>query len=541
MLILIAKVVLVLVFVATAYILSGIVYRHYKRSLAFLRGPPKTSLLFGLDYELQLQEEFNGLESQWYKEYGTAYRGSTYYGEDMLMVSDPKALLYICNASGYRFPKPQDVRHITQYLMGSGITTVEDQVHNRQRKVLNPAFSAKQLRQFLELFQSSTKRLAAKWQQECDTSKGAVLNVCKWLPRITLDVIGESAFSYEFGSLKGEENELGVIFEHLFVDSRVNPGKWRLLYRSLRGNLPDFVGNFLVRFPSKEERRFLGFLNASKRVARPLFKRASDGTAEKDTKDSKDVLSILVQANQQMDPKKALDEDEVLSQMAVMILAGHETTASTFTLLMHQLAKNPKDQERLYQEIQEVRERIGEQDPSPQDLDSMPFFNAVIKEILRLYPIVPTLIRQARSDDAIPLEFPVTTVSGDVISSIPVSKGQRVTLHLAMYNRLPQVWGGDADQWNPERFLDTKKRTSLGVYANLMSFSSGLRGCIGWRFAVMELQAILFGLLEKFEFSPPSSGELDEIQLLPFGLITPLRKGKWHEGKQLPIFVKSRN
>ncbi|KAF9061340.1 cytochrome P450 [Rhodocollybia butyracea] len=521
MLVLVAKVILTLVFIAATYVLTGLVYRYYQRSLAFLRGPPKTSLLFGLDYDLLLQEEFNGLETQWYKEYGTAYRGSSYYGEDMLMVSDPRALLYICNTSGYRFPKAQDFVQITKYLLGSGLITADGEAHSRQRKVLNPAFSAKQLRQFLELFQRSTQVDISAYSWPQNGNKNAIPAKA---PSLTLYMASSyhtrcDRRDYKFGSLKGEENELGIIFDHLFVDSRINPGKWRLLYRSLRGNLPSFVANVLLRFPGKEERRFLGFLNASKRMARPLVERATD---EMDEKDSKDVLSVLVQANQEMDSQKALSEDEVLSQMATIILAGHETTASTFTMLLYQLAKNLKDQERLYQEIQEVRERIGHQDPSSQDLDSMPFFNAVIKEVLRLYPIVPSLLRQAQSDDVIPLEFPVTTVFW-----------RRNIKHT--------VWGDDADQWNPERFLGMKKRTSLGVYANLMSFSSGLRGCVGWRFAVMELQAIMFGLLEKFKFFPPPSGELDEIQILPFGLIAPMRKGKWHEGRQMPIFVKSRN
>lgn len=62
-----------------------------------------------------------------------------------------------------------------------------------------------------------------------------------------------------------------------------------------------------------------------------------------------------------------------------IILAGHETTASTSGWILYALTKNPKDQDRVYKEIRELREQIGDNAPSPQDLDSMPFFNAVIK------------------------------------------------------------------------------------------------------------------------------------------------------------------
>jgi len=253
------------------------------------------------------------------------------------------------------------------------------------------------------------------------------------------------------------------------------------------------------------------------------------------------VLSGLIRSNMSEDPKKALDEDEVLSQMATIILAGHETTASTTAWLLYELTRYSKDQQRAYAEIRDVRARVGAGvELTASDYDSMPFFNAVIKEVLRLHPIVPTLARQAANDDSIPLDFPITTTSGEDISRIPVSKGQRILVSIGIYNRLTQVWGEDANEWNPNRFLELKnQKTNLGVYANLLSFSAGVRSCIGWRFAIMELQAILFGLLENFEFAPPPEG-LDNIQRVPAGLMIPMIKNNWHKGVQMPLHVKAR-
>ncbi|KAE9394403.1 cytochrome P450 [Gymnopus androsaceus JB14] len=544
MIVLLAKVAFALVFIAVAYVLYGFVHRYRQSSLKFLKGPTSKSLLFGADYDIMHQKEIGLLENKWFKEYGTAFRATTYYSEDMLIVADPQALQYICHTSGYRFPKPQDFYQVAGFLMGRGLVTVEGEVHNRQRRALNPAFSLKQLRQFLELFQRSTAKLVTNWHDEFSdfSNGGSVINVTDWLPKITLDVIGESAFNYKFEALDGHENELGNVFRDMFLDSRIYPRKRQLLYRAFRHTLPSSVANFLLQFPTKEEKRFLGFLNASKRTAKPIFEKASiESKATEDSNEGKDILSILVRSNQELDPKKSLDNDEVLSQMATIILAGHETTASTSAWILYGLTKHPKDQAKLSQEIREMRERIGDRDPNPQDLDSMPFLNAVIKEALRMYPILQNITREAQSDDVIPLEFPVANVSGDEISQIPVRKGTRVTLSLGCYNRLPQVWGDDADEWKPERFINMpKKNTNLGVYANLMTFSAGIRGCIGWRFAVMELQAIIFGLLEKFEFCPPASGELDEIQAVPVGGAVPMKKGKWEEGRQMPLLIRAR-
>ncbi|EEB93888.1 hypothetical protein MPER_07398, partial [Moniliophthora perniciosa FA553] len=66
-----------------------------------------------------------------------------------------------------------------------------------------------------------------------------------------------------------------------------------------------------------------------------------------------------------------------------------------------------------------------------------------------------------------------------MISEIPVVKGQQIFTSLIGYNYLTQVWGEDADEWNPERHLDAKRATTLGVYGNLMTFGAGVRACLG--------------------------------------------------------------
>ncbi|KAE9410978.1 cytochrome P450 [Gymnopus androsaceus JB14] len=523
------KAIFAFAFISSTYILFGFVYQYYQRSLKFLRGPPRSSFLLGNDYELIHQEEVNIIETKWFNEYGTAFRASICYGEDSLMVADPRALQYVLHTSGYRFPKSIDAQQVTKMMFGRSIVWAEGEVHNRQRKALNPAFSATQLRQFLSLFQRSTARLANKWKEEQLVS--SVVNVSQWLPKITLDVIGESAFDYKFGALDGHANELGEIFKHMFADSRLYPQTRIILFRAFRRSLPTPLANFLCRFPTKEETRFREFSDASKKVAKSVFRTAAqEANGQEDSKGSKDVLSVLLRSNSAEDPKKALDEDEVLSQMAAIMLAGHETTASTTAWLLFELTKSPKDQQRVYAEIRDVRARVG--------------VGAELTEGLRLHPIVPNLFRQAASDDSIPLDFPIITESGEEISQIPVSKGQRIVLSIGVYNRLTQVWGDDANEWNPERFMiDSKKKTALGVYANLLTFRyidnlQFLKVPV-WRFAIMELQAILFGLLENFEFSPPPGG-LNDIQRVPAGLMIPMKKNNWQEGVQMPLYIKAR-
>lgn len=105
---------------------------------------------------------------------------------------------------------------------------------------------------------------------------------------------------------------------------------------------------------------------------------------------------------------------------------------------------------------------------------------------MRLHPTVYHLSRTSIRDDIIPLSKPITTTTGGSIDSIPISAGTTLLFSLCGYNRyvaffmlcgrtlmshdsLPEVWGEDADAWNPERFInmDTDRQTNVGLYANL--------------------------------------------------------------------------
>ena len=107
------------------------------------------------------------------------------------------------------------------------------------------------------------------------------------------------------------------------------------------------------------------------------------------------------------------------------------------------------------------------------------------QETLRYHCIVYHLAREATRDDVIPLAYPITTEKGETISEIPVARGQVIMPNIAVYNRyvvffvcgrtdaqifssLPQVWGDDAQEWNPMRFIDSRPATQIriGMFGN---------------------------------------------------------------------------
>ncbi|SJL11749.1 uncharacterized protein ARMOST_15157 [Armillaria ostoyae] len=496
----------------------------FKRvSVKHINGPPSASFWLGHELVLRSQEEFGDLETKWRREYGTVYRIGGCFGQDLLVVSDPKALEHIFHPSR-PYPKTSDVNFIFGLILGGfgGLIVAEKEDHHRQRKILNPAFSSTNLRNSQVIFQRCSDKVVNALKL-CTTTEP--IDVVHWMSRVSLDIIGlrkwyqwsfyaagltlpTGAFRYDFGSLDGRDTELEIAMKHLFTASQSNPSSVELMVVALIRMLPNSVLQILKLLPTREIRQLASVGEIARKTAREILTTygVQDGT-------DKDIVDILTRARH----TGQMRDDEIELQFITFLLAGHETTATNLSWLLYELAAHPEHQSIIREEVKHSYH---------DDYGSLPFLNAVIKESLRLHPIVHTPTRTAPHDDVLPL-------TGSKTLAIP--KGQTIFCSAYLYNRLPSIWGADAEEWNPARFLDKTIPISLGVYANLMSFSSGSRSCIGWRFAVMEMQTVLANLIQNFEFRLP---EGVVIQQFPGAqAIMPVVKGEAYLGSRVPLKV----
>ncbi|KIY63100.1 PAH-inducible cytochrome P450 monooxygenase PC-PAH 1, partial [Cylindrobasidium torrendii FP15055 ss-10] len=495
-------------------------------------GATTPSWIVGHEQSFRNQDQVGDLEFQWAREYGPAFRLKGVFGEDAIMFSDPKAIQHILHASGYRYPKATITQRNVEELFGHGILAAQGPAHARHRKIMNPAFSHGQLKTFSRLFQL----LAGTKMVEIGETTGyeAPINLHKWLGRVTLDAIGRAGFGYDFGAIKDTDNELANILNNIFVklSTYTHVVNW------VWGHSPSFLRSIIEFFPTKKTIRFTHFQNRSKVAAKEILEGAKDQT---DFMSGKDIVSVLVRANESEDSAKQLSEDEVLSQASTMILAGHETSASTLCWLFHELSKRLDIQSAVRDEIIEVRSRYPDKGEIPtNEYENMTVLNAVIKETLRMHPIIPTLFRMAAQDDVIPLSEPIVTSTGAILNEIPVLKGQHVDIAIHAYNRFKhESLGRDAETWRPERWLekrnDNTSGVTVGVLNNILSFSAGIRNCIGWRFAMMEMQTIAFELLENFRFEAVKDLT---VKRQPAGAVMmPMVRERMREGVQMPLRI----
>ncbi|KAI0658317.1 PAH-inducible cytochrome P450 monooxygenase PC-PAH 1 [Cubamyces menziesii] len=512
--------------------------RHLRR----IRGPPAPSWLLGHNEMMNNQIEVGALQKEWMKEYGSIWRLKTCFSEDALEICDPKALQYIFHKSGYHFTKGPVARQMTREITGPGILYAQDQDHARIRKIMNPAFTAGQLRSFLPLFRGSAQKLAQKWKDLLQTTPDNAqrINVQSWLARCTLDVIGEVGFDVQCGALDDSLNPVMHAYKNMFVDALPFPSMKTIIFRHFWKYIPMPILKYVQYVPTKEHVRFRQTLKVINNFARELIEQKTEAVLAGKNENKKDIMSILVKANASENPKSRLTDEEMISQMATFLLAGHETTASSMTWMLYELARHPEYQSKMREEVRAIRARVterGDTDFSVSDLDAMTHVLAAMKEVMRLHPIAYALLRQATRDEVLPLAYPVTTTTGEVVDEVPIPKGTNCFISVWAYNRLPQIWGPDADEFVPERWIEHEKmgQTYVGVTSNLMTFSAGLQACIGWRFSIIEMQAILVELIEQFEFAIPE--DKPEILRFPAGLVAPLVKDDMKAGPQMPLRV----
>ncbi|PSS34177.1 hypothetical protein PHLCEN_2v1794 [Hermanssonia centrifuga] len=256
---------------------------------------------------------------------------------------------------------------------------------------------------------------------------------------------------------------------------------------------------------------------------------AKDGVERKDVH-GRDLLTLLIKANMASD----IPESQRLTDDEVLALAGHETTSSATTWCLFSLAEHPDIQRKLREELL----TMPTDSPTMDEIMSLPYLEMVVKEVMRYHSPVPMTNRVATKDDLIPLNKPFTDKRGQVHDSIPISKGDPVMIPILVINRSKALWGEDAHEFKPERWENTPEAISSipGVWSHILSFLGGPRSCIGYRFSLVEMKALIFTLVRAFEFelAVPVTDikKKSTIVQRPFLISEP--KG----GSQMPLIIK---
>ncbi|HEX4114907.1 MAG TPA: cytochrome P450 [Solirubrobacteraceae bacterium] len=405
-------------------------------------------------------------------------------GRKLVMVSDPEAVKTVFTAPPEVAPSAAGASPIASIMGPSSVITLVGPEHMRQRKLLLPPFHGERMREYADVIVQATRRSMAEWPLD------EPMKLSERTRSITLEVILRAVFGVEASRMDTLRDAIAGL---------IRPTQFpALLLFALRGPSLDRPGGSIGR--------------ALDHLDEVIYAEISRRRAQEDLGERADILSLLLLARDE--DGQAMTDQELRDELVTLLLAGHETTATSVAWAIERLVRHPDKLARLVAEIDALSaspDRDALNSPNEQASDSPSsrgtggdeYMQAVISETLRVRPVVPLVVRV--------LQAPLR------VGARELPAGTRVVPSIYLTNRNPSVYDSP-EEFRPERFLERAPETFSWI-----PFGGGIRRCIGASFATLEMKLILQTMLGELAPSLPARG----------GRL--FRRGEWSQRRAITL------
>lgn len=423
-----------------------------------------------------ITEEAGAPQLLWHQNHGEVIRFFLPFGREVLSVVDSDAVKEMTIRNPYNYPYPLRVKKMLSSILGKGLLVAQGESHAAQRKALAPSFSTSSIKTLSPTFWGKGLLLSRMWRQELQ-QKGRnmqSIEIVDWMNRTTLDIIGEAGFGSNIDSLRNSEAPFRRAYRLAFNTD----------FNILQGLRSFFA--FLKYLPLQVNRN----VQISRQMIRSEANQVIETKRGMDPEHAgKDIISsIIKQDEDQMEAGNHMTSQDLRDQVRTFMGAGHDTTSTAVCWALLHLSKSPEIQQKVRAEIYTFMPSLFDSaardniDSLP-DPERLPYLDNVCREALRYTPPIPLTLRQSLAPAPLAgYDIPARTLLWISINAI---------------NRLPHSWGDDATTFNPDRWDHLPSTNTPGSF---MTFSQGAKGCIGRKFAEMEMKVLLCCLLSTFSF-----------------------------------------
>ncbi|XP_055852654.1 probable cytochrome P450 9f2 [Episyrphus balteatus] len=425
---------------------------------------------------------------KFYKQFNTSLSGIFDQRTPIFIVRDPALCKQITIKDFDHF-----VNHRTVFtdkddgLFGNALVNMHNEKWKSMRSTLSPVFTGSKMRQMFvlinEVADESMKFLKKDGKTEID------FNIKDYFTRFANDVIASAVFGLKINSFVNEDNEFYAMGKKITQFSF-----WQNLKFMLFTNFKYIMRALkMTLFDAKDTNYFKSLvLDAMKyrqehNIMRP------------------DMINMMMEAkgmfidkNDEKPIAKEWSDDEIVAQFFIFFFAGFETTSLLMAFASHELMVNPDVQEKLRQEIQEVKENLDGKPLTYEILQGMKYMDMVISETLRRWPPAVATDRECTKD---------FHYKDDEID-VTIKAGQHLWIPIVGYH-LDEKYFPDPLKFDPERFSDENK-ANIEPFTYL-PFGVGPRICIANRFALMEAKAMMFYLVGEFKIKPSSKSTIPMV------------------------------
>lgn len=380
-------------------------------------------------------------------------------GLDLFMVNEPKLVRRILVEEPEKYPKHELMHRLLEPLLGNSIFTTNGAVWERQRRLMDQAFLQNRLQLVFPLMLNGIGRMVERLDTVAD---GRSFEVDGEMTYVTADIMFRTILSEDLAAADATKiYEAFLRFQHHSQKAVV-----LMMYR-----LPSFLPRIGSKKAAREIRSVLSSIIARR------FETYDKGERQPAT----DILGALMEA---IDP---IDNDrftypEMVDQICMLFLAGHETSASALAWALYLLSHSPEIQERIREEISQ---EVGERQFEFGDASKLKVVRNVFRETLRLYPPVGFFMREAAETHC--------------MRDKTVDKGSPVVVSPWLIHRHRDLWERP-DEFDPDRFeTEAGKASSKCAY---IPFSMGPRICVGLGFAIQEAMLVIATIVRRYKIEP---------------------------------------
>ncbi|KZP25071.1 cytochrome P450 monooxygenase pc-3 [Athelia psychrophila] len=477
----------------------GLLYKRRRAAALGTRIAPR--LPGGIGNVDRLMQLANGQEADmcgqcqmnWVQECGNTFNMNILW-EDFMFTDEPAHIKAILATEFPNYIKGKQFQSGMQSLLGTGVFNSDGDMWKFHRSMTRPFFSRDRITEFDNFDRHSDLMITAMKDR---LRSGIAVDLQDALNRFTLDSASEFLFGTDVQSLVDplpypsliSSTSSSASFDYSTVTSKAGAfaraladAQFFSAYRNMRGwawPLAEMFHNH-TKAPMDVVSAFLD----------PVLERAikrRNVTAGPPTGDEKGYINEVAQDGTLLDHLVKLTTDRTVLKDEILniLIAARDTTAATLTFTFYLLACHPEAMTRLRQEVLECVGPIGR--PTYDMVRNMKYLRAVINETLRLFPAIESVNETiwASSD---PTQKPVY---------IPANT--RVLYSALMTHRRTDLWGPDALEFDPDRFLDDRVQKYLTPKPYIfVPFNAGPRICLGQQFAYNEVSFVLIRLLQNF-------------------------------------------
>lgn len=473
-----------------------------QRAIRGLPSPASTLPVFGNTLDI-MRLELPRLHD-WIAEQCKVFGGRTWRLEvlgapPLVVVSSVECFEDVLKTQFEVFDKGERMNTIFRDVIGGGITAVDGNQWRTQRKILSRLMTTRAFRESAFQCVHDYTLILGRFLS-ASAKNGVPIDFADLMHRFSFDVFTNIAFGLQANSVEGKNHTqcieaIGTITRNIEVRLSSPDWLWKCKRALKLGSEKELAENVAILDKTV-------FTLINKNIERNV--QATPGCAPQD------VVSLFL--NAQADETSHVDAQLLRDIAVVVLLAGMDTTAWSLSWLIVMLNRNPRVELQLRHELRQKLPRLfSDTDyvPSMVETEGLVYLEAVLRENMRLNPVVPLNAKEANRD--------TTLVDGTFLK-----KGTRVYIPSYTLGRMKSVWGRDASRFKPERWLMqdtlTGELTLRPVSAfQFVSFHAGPRTCLGFRFAMLEMKIVAAYMLSKYHFitkENPKSYTYDMASLL---------------------------